>query len=188
MEEQNQDMSEDTRGWTPIPVRRLATGLWQRRLFVVKVAAIGMVLTLGVALLIPNQYTSTVQLMPPDPQSLSNTSTLNAALSGGAAGLISPSLAGGLTSQRTPGATTIGILSSRTALDDIVNRFDLRRVYHDKFYVDARENLLDQTTFTEDKKSGLIIISVTDRDRYRARDIAQAYIEARPPHVASAYS
>jgi capsule polysaccharide export protein KpsE/RkpR len=80
-------------------------------------------------------------------------------------------------SQRTPGATSIGILGSRTVLDDIIDRFDLRRVYHDKLYVDARKNLMGQTSFTEDKKSGMIVIAVTDRDRYRARDIAQAYVE-----------
>jgi capsule polysaccharide export protein KpsE/RkpR len=100
---------------------------------------------------------------------------LNAALTGAAAGL--PSIAGGLMNQRTPGATSIGILSSRTTLDDLANRFDLRRVYRVKLYVDARKNLLNNTTFTEDKKSGMIVITVTDRDPYRARDIASAYVE-----------
>jgi len=78
---------------------------------------------------------------------------------------------------RTPGATTIGILSSRTALDDIINRLDLRQVYHCDLYFDARRRLLAQTTFTEDKKSGLITISVLDEDRNRARDIAAAYVD-----------
>ena len=80
-------------------------------------------------------------------------------------------------STRTPGGTFIGILDSQTAQDDIINRFDLRRIYHCKFYTDARKILTGQTTIEEDKKSGIISISVTDRDPNRARDIAEAYVE-----------
>lgn len=79
--------------------------------------------------------------------------------------------------QRTPGATSIGILSSRTSEDDIINRFDLRRVYHCKFYADARKELARRTVMDEDKKTGIVSISVTDSDRYRARDIAEAYVK-----------
>ena len=80
-------------------------------------------------------------------------------------------------STRTPGATFIGILDSQTAQDDIINRFDLRRVYHCKLYIDTRNKLTEKTTIAEDKKSGIISISVTDRDPNRARDIAEAYVE-----------
>jgi capsule polysaccharide export protein KpsE/RkpR len=80
-------------------------------------------------------------------------------------------------SARTPGATFIGILDSQTAQDDIINRFDLRRVYHCKLHVDARKILTGNTNSDEDKKSGIISISVMDRDPSRARDIAEAYVE-----------
>jgi capsule polysaccharide export protein KpsE/RkpR len=97
------------------------------------------------------------------------------ALAGG--GAIGPSLAGGLMSARTPGGIFIGILDSQTAQDDIINRFDLRRVYHCKLYFDARKILTERTAIVEDKKSGIISIAVMDRDRYRARDLAEAYVE-----------
>ena len=80
-------------------------------------------------------------------------------------------------STRTPGGTFIGILASQTAQDDIINRFDLRRVYHCKLYIDARKILTERTTIEEDNKSGIISINVTDRDPNRARDIAKAYVE-----------
>ena len=80
-------------------------------------------------------------------------------------------------STRTPGGTFIGILDSQTAQDDIINRFDLRRVYHCKLYIDARKILSEQTTIVEDKKSGIISIRVTDLDPILARDIAKAYVE-----------
>jgi capsule polysaccharide export protein KpsE/RkpR len=78
---------------------------------------------------------------------------------------------------RTPSGTFIGILNSQTAQDDIINRFDLRSVYHCKFYFNARKILTARTTIAEDKKSGIISIAVMDADRNRARDITEAYIE-----------
>lgn len=79
--------------------------------------------------------------------------------------------------QRTPGSTAIGILSSRTVQDDIIDRFDLRHIYHCKYYVDARKDLTERTVFDEDRKTGIVSIAVADRDPHRARDIAAAYVE-----------
>jgi uncharacterized protein involved in exopolysaccharide biosynthesis len=152
----------------------LVVVLWQRRRWLAIVTGFGLLLAIGYSFLIPNEYQSTAQLMPPDSQSLSNTSVLSA-ISGG--GLIVPGVGGGLLNQRTPGATSMAILSSRTAQDDIINRFDLRQVYHCRLYVDARKKLTKQTILLEDKKSGIITITVMDRDRNRAREIAEAYIE-----------
>ena len=173
-EEHDQIAAEGAAAPIEISIAELGMVIWQRRRWLAKVIGLGVLVAVGIALLIPNQYTSTAQLMPPDAQSLSSPSMLNA-LAG--AGSIAPSLAGGLMSTRTPGATFIGILDSQTAQDDIINRFDLRRVYHRKFYFDTRKILTERTTIVEDKKSGIISIAVMDRDRYRARDLAEAYVE-----------
>jgi uncharacterized protein involved in exopolysaccharide biosynthesis len=172
-EENNQNADEDTADSIEIPIGDLVAAIWLRRRWLAMVTGIGLILAVGYALLIPNQYTSTAQLMPPDQQSLSSTSVLSAL---GGVGSIGPSV-GGLMSARTPGATFIGILDSQTAQDDIINRFDLRRVYHCKLHVDARKILTGNTNSDEDKKSGIISISVMDRDPSRARDIAEAYVE-----------
>ena len=171
-DEQHQNVADNTSD-LEIPVAELASAIWQRRRWLAMVTGIGMLLAVGYALSIPNQYTSTVQLMPPDQQALSSTSVL-AALSGAGP---TASLGGGLMSTRTPAGTLIGILDSQTAQDDIINHFDLRRIFHCKFYADARNILKGKTTIVEDKKSGIISISVTDRDPNRARDIAKAYVE-----------
>jgi capsule polysaccharide export protein KpsE/RkpR len=84
---------------------------------------------------------------------------------------------GGVWSEVTPSEIAIGVLDSRTVQDDIVNRFDLRRIYHCKLQVCARKELTSKTKFVEDKKTGIISITVEDTDRYRARDIAQAYVD-----------
>jgi uncharacterized protein involved in exopolysaccharide biosynthesis len=172
-EEHNQGVAESAADSIDIPLAELLMALWQRRRWLARAIGLGVLVAIGIALLTPNQYTSTAQLMPPDQQSLSSTSMLSALTGAGPAA----SLAGGLMSARTPGATFIGILNSQTAQDDIINRFDLQRVYHCKLYIDARKILTERTTIEEDNKSGIISIKVTDLDPNRARDIAKAYVE-----------
>lgn len=172
-EEHNINGAKDATDSLEIPIGDLAAAIWQRRRWLSVVVGLGVLASSGIALLMPNQYTSTAQLMPADQQSLSDTSMLSA-LAG--AGSFGPSV-GSLMSARTPGGTFIGILGSQTAQDAIIDRFDLRHVYHCKLYVDARKILARNTTIDEDKKSGIISIGVMDRDPNRARDIAKAYIE-----------
>jgi uncharacterized protein involved in exopolysaccharide biosynthesis len=175
-EEHDQLVAEETEADAPIEISisELCMAIWGRRRWLAKLTGLGTLVAIVVALLIPNQYTSTAQLMPPDQQSLSNTSTLSVL---GGASAIMPSMSGGLMNAKTPGGLSIGILQSRTAQDDIINRFDLRRVYRCKLYADARKTLAGRSAIAEDKKSGIISISVTDDDPNRARDIAKAYIE-----------
>lgn len=172
-DEQHQAVEEETSD-LEIPVAELVAAIWQRRRWLAKITGIGILLAIGIAYIPPVEYTSTAQLMPPDTQSLSNMSTLST-LAG--AGSMIPSLAGGFMSARTPSGTYIGVMYSQTAQDDIINRFDLRRVYNCKLYIDARKKLKNRTTIEEDRKSGIISIAVIDNDRYRARDLAEAYIE-----------
>lgn len=172
VKEQRQDIAEDESDSIEIPIAELVAAIWQRRRWLAAVAGLGALATLGVAFLIPNQYTSIARIMPPDQQSVSGASMLNV-LTGGAAMLSGGSLLSG----RTPGQISIGILGSNTAQDDIINRFELMHAYHCKFYADARKILAAQTVMDEDKKSGIVSIAVTDADPHRARDIASAYVE-----------
>jgi uncharacterized protein involved in exopolysaccharide biosynthesis len=84
---------------------------------------------------------------------------------------------GDLLGAQKPGALFIGILNSRTLADRMIDRFDLRKVYWRKTYMAARTKLASRVTFVEDKKSGIIKITVEDRDRTRATAMAQAYVE-----------
>jgi uncharacterized protein involved in exopolysaccharide biosynthesis len=78
--------------------------------------------------------------------------------------------------QRTPGQTAIGIIGSRSSMDAIIAKFDLARVYHSHHSEDTRKSLSKYTDLQEDKKSGIITISVTDTDKGRAQAIAAEYI------------
>ena len=86
-------------------------------------------------------------------------------------------VAGDLLGLKSSGALFIDVLSGPTVQDRIINRFDLRKVYWDKYWADARKDLGKHTAISEDRKSGVLTITITDRDRNRAAQIAQAYVE-----------
>jgi tyrosine-protein kinase Etk/Wzc len=69
------------------------------------------------------------------------------------------------------------MMRSRTVLDRIVDRFDLLRLYGKRYRQDARQRLLESITAREDRKSGIIILTVEERDPKRAADIANAFVE-----------
>ena len=164
----------------PAPVKSpympVVTLLWERRLLLARAAAIGLVLATIIAFVIPKEYKSTVQLMPPDSRSLSNAGSLAMAAGVGIPAALS-GVAGGLLGTKSAGSAFVGILNSRTVQDDLINRFDLLHVYHLKLYLDARKKLAGRTSIDEDKKTGNIIITVVDNDPHRARDLAAAYVE-----------
>lgn len=90
----------------------------------------------------------------------------------GLAGTVSDLLGG-----QKPGPLFIGILGSRTLSDRMIDRFDLRKVYWRKTYAATRKKLASRVTFIEDKKSGIIKITVEDRDPARAQAMGRAYVE-----------
>jgi capsule polysaccharide export protein KpsE/RkpR len=98
-----------------------------------------------------------------------------AALPGQAGGL--GGFAGDLFGMKSTGALFLGVLRSRTVLDRIVNRFGLNKAYGTKLQKDARDKLLKTTLIEEDRKSGIITLTVTDREPRRAAAIASAYVD-----------
>jgi uncharacterized protein involved in exopolysaccharide biosynthesis len=159
--------------------------LWDRRRILLKTVAIGALASTLTAFLIPSSYTSTAQLMPPDPQSSSGLAMMAAMATAtkGAPGL--GSVAGDLLGLKTSGAMFIGVLRSQTSQDRLIQQFDLRKVYGKRLVVDARTKLDDNTSIAEDRKSGIITIGVTDHDPKRAAAIANAYVDELNTLVAS---
>ncbi len=146
----------------------------RRRLLVVFVVW-GFAISLALAFVIPVRYESVTRLMPPD-QATGMSATMLSALTAKAGDSVG-TLASDLLGMHTTGATLVGILSSRTVQDDLINRFDLRKVYSKKKYEDARKVLSRRTDISEDRKSGIITIKVEDRDRDRAAMIARGYVD-----------
>jgi len=113
--------------------------------------------------------------MPPDDQSSSSLGMLAAMAStsggGGLAGL-----AGDLLGIKSSGDLFIGILGSATIQDDLIQTFQLMKIYRDSKIEDARRDLAEHTDISADRKSGIISIAVTDHDPKRATAMAQAYV------------
>ena len=163
---------EDSREWQAERLRFL----WKHRRFFLRAGALGLFASTLVAFLIPTSYTSTAQLMPPDTQSASGLAMM-AAMAGKVGGGGLGSLAGDLLGVKSSGALFVGVLRSQTAQDRLIQQFDLRKVYWKRLIVDARTKLDDNTSITEDRKSGIITISVTDHSPQRAAALANAYVD-----------
>jgi uncharacterized protein involved in exopolysaccharide biosynthesis len=149
--------------------------LWARRSLLFRMGAYGLIVSTLVAFLIPSRYTSQTRLMPPDKESSSGLIAAAAALTGSSGGL------GGAASSLLGLSSTsdifVGILSSRTAEDALIQKFDLRKVYSDRHIEDARKDLAEHTGIDVDRKSQIVTISVTDRSPQRAAAMADAYVE-----------
>jgi capsule polysaccharide export protein KpsE/RkpR len=161
--------------------------LWEQRRLLWRATAVGFVLALLLALLLPIRYESKARLMPPEQTSGSGLAMLAALAgrgSGSGAGGVGGALgsmggvAGDLLGLKSSGALFVDMLNGATIQDDVINKFNLRKSYHDRYWEDARRDLAKFTDIKEDRKSGVITIAVTDRDPHRAEEIAQAYVDA----------
>src|ERR1700730_10444218 len=127
--------------------KRLANGnalahlrlLWEHRRLLARVVLCGLLASTLIAFLIPARYESTVRLMPPDNAQTGSVAMAAAALSGGAGGL--GSIASDVLGLKSTSDIFVGILSSRTVQDQLVQQFDLRKLYGDHRMEDARMDL-----------------------------------------------
>ena len=151
--------------------------VWDKRRLLARVALVAALVAALGSFLIPNRYTAMARLMPPD-QMYSGTAMLAAAATSQAgAGSNLGSIAGDLLGLKNSGALFVGILQSRTIGDDLVNKFNLKKVYWDRRLEDARKDLIGYTYIAEDRKSGIITIEVTDRSPQRAAALTAEYID-----------
>lgn len=152
--------------------------IWDRRALLQRVLLWSLVAGFLLALLISNRYQAVVRLMPPESQSGSALAMLGALATKttGGAGMAA-GLAGDLLGMKSSGALFVGILGSQTVQDRLIQEFDLMRLYGDSKIEDARESLTKHTVISEERKSGIITLEVTDRDPKRAAAMATAYVQ-----------
>jgi uncharacterized protein involved in exopolysaccharide biosynthesis len=149
--------------------------LWEKRAGLLRWILAGIVLAVVLRLGLPAKYESTARILP------SGSSPETAMMMAGseAGGLAAPNLGAvsDLFGMKTPGALCAALLRSDTVLDGVINRQDLRQVYQAGDDDTARKSLLHRTVIVDDKKSGMVSLSATDRDPKRAAAIANAFIE-----------
>lgn len=149
--------------------------VWSCRGFLSRVVICALVVSTVIAFLIPNEYTSTARLMPPDSNSGSALAVLASGLTGRAGGI--GEMAGDLLGLKSTSDSFVGILSSRTVRDQLIQQFNLRGIYHQKRMEDARKALESHTDFEVDRKSQIVTIEVTDKSPKRAAAMAEAYVD-----------
>ncbi len=151
--------------------------LWDRRLTLIRVAAIALGLSLIIAFAIPKRYESTARIMPPE-NSSSGTAML-AALAGRSLGGLDGlgTLAASFLGAHGSSALFVDLLRSGTVTGNLIDRFDLQKAYRKRYRVDTAKYLARHTSIADDKKSGVITLTVTDTDPRRARDLAQGYLD-----------
>ena len=141
--------------------------LWKDRRLLVSAILSGFLAGTLVAFLIPTRYQSTARLMPPDSNQGGGLATAAAAFSAGAGGGVG-SIASDMLGLKSTSETFVGILSSRTVQDKLVQQFDLRKLYGVRRMEDACKLLAERTGISVDRKSQIITLTVTDHDPKRA--------------------
>ena len=148
--------------------------LWTKRRSLLWAAVCGLVVATLIAFLIPQSYTSTARLMPPNQGSGAGAGMLAALSSQVGSNLAS--LAQSALGTKSNGALFIGILQSQTVRDDLIHKFHLMQLYHEHYIEGARKELAKHSGISQDSKTGIITISVTDHDPRRAAAMTQEYI------------
>jgi uncharacterized protein involved in exopolysaccharide biosynthesis len=149
--------------------------LWNRRRFLRRVAGVGLVAATLIAFQIPKRFTSTARLMPPDQGPGATGMAMMAALAGKGTAL--GTLGSEMLGLKTSGDLFIGILQSRTVEDDLIAKFNLRKVYGAQRWEDARKRLAAETELSQDKKSEIITIQVSDQTAQQAQQLAAEYVQ-----------
>lgn len=127
------------------------------------------ILALAVSFVIPKKFTATTRILPPQ-QTQSSAIAMLAQLNPLAAGL------GKDLGLKNPSDLYISMLKSRTVEDNLINRFDLRKIYNYRTYFDTRSKLEDRSAISA-SKDGVITVSVEDRDPNRSAELANAYVD-----------
>jgi uncharacterized protein involved in exopolysaccharide biosynthesis len=160
-------------------IARLAL-LWQERRSVLRWAMGGCVFSLVLAFVLPIRYTSTTRLMPPDQVGGGLAATLATLSKGGGSGSGASDLGmmgSELLGMRTTSDLFVGVLRSRTVADDLINKFNLRKIYRDRHIEEARKDLRRRMDIESERKSGIVTLEVSDRDPQRAAAMARECVE-----------
>ena len=154
-----------------LDLRPVLLELWRERVRVAAVVVAAALLTLGASFLLPKWYRATTVILPPEESDLmSNMALAQKALTKFPA-------FGILGEYFTPADIFKAVLLSRTVQDDIVNEFDLQRLYKQKSREKTRLTLKGHYK-VKLNPDGTIMVSVEDRDPKRAAAMANAMLDA----------
>jgi tyrosine-protein kinase Etk/Wzc len=141
----------------------------KRKMFIVKASCVAMALSAACSLVLPDIYSATAKVLPPQKESGGLSALLGSA--GGLAGL-----AGSLGGLGGSSDLYLGMLKSRSVADAVIKRLDLTKVYEKKTMDETRKKLESKVKMSAGK-DGLISIIAEDKDPKRAALLANAFVD-----------
>jgi len=143
--------------------------LAKHKKLILGLSLVAAVLAVGISLLMPNIYTATTKILPPQ-QAQSSAAAMLGQL-GALAGA-----AGGALGIKNPNDLYIAMLKSRSVADRLIERFKLKELYEQETLTGTYK-AFEKVSNISSGKDGIINIDVDDKDPKRAADLANAYVE-----------
>ena len=147
----------------------------QRKKLVGIVTAICTAVALILAFALPQEYTATVIILPPQ----GNASSVNSMLAGQLAGMNSAmgGVAGSMLGMKNINDMYVSMLKSRSVEDAVIQRYGLQAEYRKTYLTDTRKALEKHAKIDGSTKDGLIRLNFEDRNPNRAAEIANGYVD-----------
>lgn len=144
--------------------------LVRRKSLILKICAAALVVSAAVSFFLPDVYSSTAKVLPPQRDGGGGLSAVLSQM-GGLAGLAAGGLGGG-------GNTDLylGILKSRSVEDAVIQRLDLTNVYGAKDIEGARRKL-EKVVKAQAGKDGIIVVTTEDEDPKLAAQLANTLVD-----------
>jgi uncharacterized protein involved in exopolysaccharide biosynthesis len=142
---------------------------WKR--FIVGTTVTCMVIAAITVLVLPKTYRAETRISPPAQNSSAMAAQFSNQIGSGLSGL------SGIVGGNSQAELYMGMLQSRTVLDNIVKKFDLVKLYKNNTLEDTRRSLHHNVKVQSDTKSNIILITVEDKVPQRAADMANAFVE-----------
>ena len=146
----------------------------QRKKMVGLVTAACTALALILAFALPQEYTATVIILPPQ-----GNSSVSSMLAGQLSGMNSAmgGVAGSMLGMKNVNDMYVSMLKSRSVEDAVIQRYELQAEYKKKYLADTRKALEKHAKIDGSTKDGLIRLNFDDRDPNRAAEIANGYMD-----------
>lgn len=146
----------------------------QRKKLVGIVTAVCTAVALILAFALPQEYTATVTILPP--QGNPSMSSMLASQLSGMGGAMS-GVASSVLGMKNINDMYVSMLKSRSVEDAVIQRYGLQSEYRKKYLGDTRKALEKHTRIDGSTKDGLIRLNFTDRDPNRAAEVANGYVD-----------
>lgn len=146
----------------------------QRKRLVGLVTAIGVGTALILAFALPQSYTATVTILPPQ-----GNSSMSSMLANQLSGMTSAvgGMAGSMLGMKNLNDMYVSMLKSRSVEDAVIQRYSLQAEYREPYLAETRKALERHTKIDGSSKDGLIRLAFSNRNPNRAAEIANGYVE-----------